>query len=111
MTEWSKIFGKTNVHLREIKSSQNWDPTYKQYRCSRNQALVTKLKGLVVHSEQDKMLNSLLDQPYNKVKIDRVLDQKEKNLLTHAIEVKNKTQEWINECIYKKLNGIIVKEE
>ncbi|CAG8675970.1 18058_t:CDS:2 [Gigaspora margarita] len=35
-----------------------------------------------IQNEQNKMLNSLLDHPYNKVKIDRILDQKEKNLLT-----------------------------
>ncbi|CAG8485137.1 30678_t:CDS:2 [Gigaspora margarita] len=45
-----------------------------------------------IQNEQDKMLNSLLDHSYNKVKIDRVLDQKEENLLTYSTKVKNKTQ-------------------
>ncbi|CAG8826328.1 14143_t:CDS:1, partial [Gigaspora margarita] len=48
-----------------------------------------------------KMLNSLLDRPYNRIKIDRVLDQKEENLVTHATEVKNKTQAFF-QSQYKK---------
>ncbi|CAG8853636.1 20802_t:CDS:2, partial [Gigaspora margarita] len=39
-----------------------------------------------IQNEQGKILNSLLDQPYNKIKINRVLDQKEENLVTHATE-------------------------
>ncbi|CAG8845182.1 27027_t:CDS:2, partial [Gigaspora margarita] len=70
-----------------------------------------------IQNEQGKMLNSLLDYSYNKVKINRVLDQKEENLLIYSIEMSDKWQEiyklqdWINECIYEELNRTVSEEE
>ncbi|CAG8747448.1 12868_t:CDS:2, partial [Gigaspora margarita] len=133
-TEWPKIFEKTNMQLHEIniRHEIGIQLINKATNLKEIENFI-KLRCKRIQNKQSKMLNSLLDRPYNKIKIDRVLDQKEENLVTHATKVKNKTQaffqsqykkrntsledlpdkwkeiykpqEWINEGIYKELNG------
>ncbi|CAG8789036.1 43716_t:CDS:2, partial [Gigaspora margarita] len=95
------------AHLKKPYQVLNNGRSLKKDQNKREATNLKKIKNFIelcykrIQNKQSKILNSLLDQPYNKVKIDKVLDQKEKNLSTHD------TEEWINECIYKELNGVI----
>ncbi|CAG8729816.1 44864_t:CDS:2, partial [Gigaspora margarita] len=144
ITEWHKIFQKTNEYLLEINNCHKikiqllkvaeiaeirlWLQDLKEEK------EVTNLK------EIESLLNyDSFNRPYNKIKIDRVLDQNKENLLTYPIEMKNKTQTffqfqykkrnthleelsdkwqeihklqgWIDKFIYKELNGTVSEEE
>ncbi|CAG8794796.1 627_t:CDS:2 [Gigaspora margarita] len=110
-TEWPKIFEKTNIHLYEINIRHEIGIQLIN-STNQNEKKVANLKEIEnfiklhcrhIQNKQGKMLNTLLDQSYNKIKIDRVLDQKEENLVTHTTEVKNKTQTFF-QSQYKKRN-------
>ncbi|CAG8736500.1 44698_t:CDS:2 [Gigaspora margarita] len=110
-TEWPKIFERTNMHLHEINIRHeigiqlinSTDQNEKEAANLKETENFIELCYKHIQNEQSKILNSLLDQPYNKIKIDRVLDQKEENLVTYATEVKNKTQAFF-QSQYKKRN-------
>ncbi|CAG8845036.1 17556_t:CDS:2, partial [Gigaspora margarita] len=91
IAEWHKIFQKTNKYLFEINNYHKIE--IQLLNIADEIENFIKLRYKHIQNEQDKMLNSLLDYSYNKVKIDRVLDQKEKNLLTYSIELANITKE------------------
>ncbi|CAG8827509.1 35459_t:CDS:2, partial [Gigaspora margarita] len=104
----------TNITSKEESFILNSESDYKSFWASSNDGKkkASNLKEIenfielyykCIQNEQSKMLNSLLDRPYNKVKIDRVLDQKEENLLTHATEIKDKTWAFF-QSQYKKRN-------
>ncbi|CAG8799854.1 43687_t:CDS:2 [Gigaspora margarita] len=107
--EWPKIFERTNMHLREINNRHeiaiqlinSTDQNEKEASNLKEIENFIKLCYKRIQNKQGKMLNSLLDRPYNK--IDRVLDQKEKNLLIHATEMKDKTRAFF-QSQYKKKN-------
>ncbi|CAG8731760.1 27924_t:CDS:2, partial [Gigaspora margarita] len=102
IAKWYKIFQKTNKHLREINNRHKieiqllniadiaeirlWLQDLKEVTNLKEIENFIELRCKCIQNEQGKMLNSLLDRPYNKVKINRVLDQKEENLLTHFTE-------------------------
>ncbi|CAG8750165.1 28451_t:CDS:2, partial [Gigaspora margarita] len=103
-TKWPKIFERTNMYLCEI-NNRHEIATQLINKASNLKEIENfiELRYKCIQNEQDKMLNSLLDRSYNKVKIDRVLDQKEENLLIHATEVKDKTRAFF-QSQYKKRN-------
>ncbi|CAG8726112.1 37629_t:CDS:2 [Gigaspora margarita] len=87
-------------------------PSWEELDNTQNEKEATNLKEIenfielcckYIQNKQSKILNSLLDRPYNKIKIDRVLDQKEENLVTHTTEVKNKTQTFSNLNIKREI--------